>query len=234
MSRRVDVLFEFQASLWKHNNIYVLIFGYSQLFSFLISANITLISPSNIALVLFWITSSFGKQNQDWKYIWFYHAAFTGKIKYIGHSFRKMAPWSLQKHDYSSGKSCSTESCLLVFSWRISWKTFPLLLAGWGWAACRSTHNPDARLSTFTLCLFDLHIAISKNSQSHPKNAHGQLAGVFINGKHLGVLIDFKHALDPTPNASMRLLWVRKFPTKVTGFVFNICSTLIVCTMHNS
>ena len=131
MSRRVDVLFEFQASLWKHNNMYVLIFGYSQLFSFLISANITLISPSNIALVLFWITSSFGKQNQDRKYIWFYHAASTGKIKYIGHSFRKMAPWSLQKHDYSSGKSCSTESCLLVFSWRISWKTFPLLLAGW-------------------------------------------------------------------------------------------------------
>ena len=78
---------------------------------------------------------------------------------------------------------------------------FPGWLGGWGWAACRSTHNPDARLSTFTLCLFDLHIAISKNSQSHPKNAHGQLAGVFINGKHLGVLIDFKHALDPTPNA---------------------------------
>lgn len=215
--------------------MYVLIFGYSQLFSFLISANITLISPSNIALVLFWINSSFGKQNQDWKYIWFYHAAFTGKIE----SFEKMVPWSLQKHDYSSGKSCSTESCLLVFSWRISWKTFPLLLAGmggWGWAACRSTHNPDARLSTFTLCLFDLHIAISKNSQSHPKNAHGQLAGVFINGKHLGVLIDFKHALDPTPNAFDSPLHVAALGQKISykSYRFCLCSTLIVCTMHNS
>ena len=206
--------------------MYVLIFGYSQLFSFLISANITLISPSNIALVLFWITSSFGKQNQDWKYI---HLILPCRFYWknrIGHSFKKMVPWSLQKHDYSSGKSCSTESCLLVFSWRISWKTFPLLLAGmggWGWAACRSTHNPDARLSTFTLCLFDLHIAISKNSQSHPKNAHGQLAGVFINGKHLGVLIDFKHALDPTPNAFDSPLHVAALGQKISYKSYRFC-----------
>ena len=102
--------------------------------------------------------------------------------------------------------------------------------------ACRSTHNPDARLSTFTLCLFDLHIAISKNSQSHPKNAHGQLAGVFINGKHLGVLIDFKHALDPTPNASGSLLHVAALGQKISHKSYRFCLQYLQYTncVHNA